>query len=369
MKLILLQYLSDLRERDELDAILPSLLSELGFNVISRPRRGVRQNGVDVAAVGPDDADNGKTKLFLFTIKPGNLTRNLWADRSPQAIHPSLDEIQEAYIHSRIPDEYKHLDIAICVCIGGELEEALQTQWTGYVQNKTTDRICFRLWNGDKLAQLLLSGVLSDELLATPLRTHFRKAIAMVDHPDVAYRFFVLLIRSLFDENGCDRSRLTRLRQVYISLWILYVWARDIRNLDAPYVASEYAILRIWNDCRHLIERHGKEAADCFLVFEQAIQLHFQIAEEFLIEKLSPYADKSFAMSLAVESRSPVDVNLALFEQLGRFSLLGLWYHWAASKQSHEDDAHAFLEARNHVLATVVRMINSKPNPLFSDSR
>ena len=52
MKLILKEYLANLRERDELDAILPDLLSELGFTVLSTPARGTKQHGVDVAAVG-----------------------------------------------------------------------------------------------------------------------------------------------------------------------------------------------------------------------------------------------------------------------------------------------------------------------------
>ena len=50
MKLILKQYLSSLKERGELDAILPDLLSQLGLNVFSRPGRGTRQDGVDVGS-------------------------------------------------------------------------------------------------------------------------------------------------------------------------------------------------------------------------------------------------------------------------------------------------------------------------------
>lgn len=52
MKLIIKEYLSSLKERDELDAVLPDLLSQLGLNVYSRPARGTRQDGVDVGAVG-----------------------------------------------------------------------------------------------------------------------------------------------------------------------------------------------------------------------------------------------------------------------------------------------------------------------------
>ena len=66
MKLIVREYLGSLRERGELDVILPDLLSQLGLNVFSRPARGTRQDGVDVAAVGK--FDNDESRVFLFAI-------------------------------------------------------------------------------------------------------------------------------------------------------------------------------------------------------------------------------------------------------------------------------------------------------------
>ncbi len=73
---IIRQYLAALRERGELDAILPDLLSQLGLNVYSRPGRGTRQDGVDVAAVGA--LEDCTEKVYLFSIKPGDLTRKAW---------------------------------------------------------------------------------------------------------------------------------------------------------------------------------------------------------------------------------------------------------------------------------------------------
>lgn len=94
MKLILKEYLSSLRERGELDAILPDLLSQLGLNVYSRPGRGTRQDGVDVGAVG--SLDDGPEKVYLFSIKPGDLTRKGWDGDSVQSLRPSLNEIIDA---------------------------------------------------------------------------------------------------------------------------------------------------------------------------------------------------------------------------------------------------------------------------------
>jgi hypothetical protein len=94
MKLVFRQYLASLKERKELDAVLPDLLSELGYTVISRPTIGTRQYGVDAAAVGRD-AD-GRRKLFLFSIKQGDLTRADW-DGSPQALRSSINDILDVH--------------------------------------------------------------------------------------------------------------------------------------------------------------------------------------------------------------------------------------------------------------------------------
>ena len=363
MKLILRQYLADLRERDELDAILPVLLSEIGFTVLSTPSRGTRQAGVDVAAVGPDEDDSGRRKLFLFAIKPGDLGRRDWDADNPQAPRQSLNEILDSYIHSRIPKQYQELEIAICLCIGGEMREDVRAQWAGYVEtHRDKPDICFREWNGDRLAELLSSGVLKEGLLETELQGDFRKSIAMVDHPDVSYRFFTQLVRGLLYNNATSRKAITRLRQVYICLWILFVWAREAGNLEAPVRASEYALLHIWNHCRSLLGQRAKGKNARLAVLQQTLTLHLLICNELIIKKIGAYADKPFALSMAVGSQSPVDVNLALFEQFGRINLLGIWKHWLAGLPNTPEERVTQLSTeRNQALQMAINVVECNP--------
>jgi hypothetical protein len=181
MKLMIREFLASLREREELDAILPDLLSELGYTIISRPRRGTRQHGVDIAAVGQDD--DGQRKVFLFSVKQGDLTRQDW-DGTPQALRSSLNEIQDAYIPSRIPKKYQDLPVVICLCIGGEILEQVADVVNGYTSKCTTDRVAFDQWNGDRIAEFILAGILREEILPRALRSSFQKSVAMVDEPD-----------------------------------------------------------------------------------------------------------------------------------------------------------------------------------------
>ncbi|NWE23957.1 hypothetical protein HX803_32525, partial [Pseudomonas sp. P7548] len=85
IQLVLSHYLSGLRERDELDALLPDLLLAMGHSVLSRAQVGVNQGGVDVLSTQVN-AD-GETEAFLFVIKFGNVNRNDFYS-GQQAIHP-----------------------------------------------------------------------------------------------------------------------------------------------------------------------------------------------------------------------------------------------------------------------------------------
>lgn len=163
VKQILREYLAQLKEREELDAILPDLLSELGFHVYSRPQRGTAQHGVDIAAVGKD-SDDGIRKLYLFSVKRGDLTRQDW-DQGDQALRPSLNQIRDAYIPTKVPRKYAALPIVICLVFGGGIKEQIQLEVRNYIAANTTSTISYEEWDGDKLAGLMIDGLLRERVL------------------------------------------------------------------------------------------------------------------------------------------------------------------------------------------------------------
>jgi hypothetical protein len=334
MKLLFRSYLASLRERDELDAILPDLLSELGYTVYSRPQRGTTQAGVDIVAVGNDE--DGERKLFLFSVKQGDLTRQSWDSATPQALRPSLNEILDTYIPTRIPKRYQKLKIVICIVFGGDMQEQVRGAVNGFIKRNSSKRISFDEWNGDKLAGLLLQGVLREEIMPKALRSHFQKAVAMVDEPDIAYSHFARLIDELCRSASGERAQIRAARQLYIGLWVLFVWARDVNNVEAPYRVSELLLLHIWNLLRPYIGKKSKANRAITIVLRHTIQLHLTIASELLERKILPHAGARDAISVAVRTRSSVDVNLRLFDVLGRVALTGLWVHWLID---HDPDA------------------------------
>ncbi|EPR22616.1 hypothetical protein L905_20540 [Agrobacterium sp. TS43] len=327
MKLVIREYLASLRERGELDAVLPDLLTELGFTIYSRPARGTRQYGVDVAAVG--NGRDGVRRVHLFSVKSGDLDRNEWNTASPQSLRPSLDEILDHYIASRIPPEYAALPIAICLTFGGAIDEQVRAEVTGYMTRNTTERISYEEWNGDRLADVILDGILREGLLPPVLRSHLRKSVAMVEEPDVALDHFGRLLRALADTPGATAAaRLSQARMINICLWIMFVWAREANNVEAPYRASERAKLEVWHLLKADIGRSGKTAEAAGFVINELFELHFVIWDELFEKKILPHANARHALSSAVGSHASLDVNLKLFELVGCLALRGLWLVW-----------------------------------------
>jgi hypothetical protein len=364
MKLMIKQYLASLKERGELDAMLPDLLSELGFNVISKPGRGTRQYGVDAVAVGKDPKDGAK-KVFLFSIKAGDLGRADWAV-GEQGLRASLIEARDYYVPTHIPGRYADLPVVICACFGGDMSEAVRGLVEQFFRQEQTASIEFQEWNGDLLAELLMSGVLRENALPSPARTSFRKAVALVDEPDIAFAHFSSFIDAL--AKGAvetDRSCLTVVRQINLALWTIFVWARDAGNLEAPYLCAEKAVLSSWAIVASRLGGKSKVKIGLSEAMTNLIGLHLSISQLLLEERVIPFANVQHGLSSAVRSSSSLDVNLKLFDLIGRLALHGLNLCHVAGTMVR---ASASSEAQDSVNGAISRfrealvsLINSNP--------
>ncbi len=362
MKLVFRQYLASLRERRELDAVLPDLLSELGYTVISRPSIGTRQYGVDVAALSPPD-DGSNRKLYLFSLKQGDLTRADW-DGTPQALRSSINDILDVYIPTRVAKAHRRREIVICLCFGGDVQEAVRDNVTLFTNGLTRDGLSFEEWNGDYLAGLLVDGVLREQLVRPELRTHFQKAVAMVDEPEVAFTHFAGLIRGLCATAGTTpRQRTTILRQLYICLWVFFAWARDTGNIEAPYRASELMLLHAWQLIHQDVAKTSAASTEIGIAYADLINLHFLIWDSLVGEKILPFVDVQHAISVAVDSAAAADVNLKLFETLGRIAMRGLWHLWLKGETALLPEARADWDSSEAAALAqqIVQLIRNNP--------
>lgn len=160
MRIILREYLGMLRESGEFDALLPDLLREMQFVPLSAPQQGVRQAGVDLAAVGNDA--NGQRSLWLFVLKRGDLGRKDW-DTLPQSIHPSLNEILDVYLRNNVAPEHQGLPVRIVVATTGDFKQEIQQNLVGYADRIKREGLDLETWNGDRVAELMEQYLLTEK--------------------------------------------------------------------------------------------------------------------------------------------------------------------------------------------------------------
>ncbi|UYG06680.1 hypothetical protein [Halomonas sp. M4R1S46] len=318
MKLILKQYLSGLKERSELDAILPCLLSQMGLNVFISPTRGVKEYGVDIAAVGK--IGDAQEKVYLFSVKAGNLTRSTWSGNTDQALRPSLDEILDAFIPSRIPPEHKTKPIVICMCFGGDVSSGIRQEVTGYTSRMSNDSLNFEEWNGDKLSDLIIENLLQQELLPNDWQSLLRKSLALLDEPQASHIHFQRLVREILNGIDDDTDKITRsLNCVNLCLWVLFSWCREGRNLESAYLSAEFSALYAWR------VRKASSKTKVVSAYEGLLETYNKITNNFLDECIIPFVDQQHAISVAVNSPCSIDINLKLFDLLGRLAVKGQW--------------------------------------------
>lgn len=364
---IVREFFRSLKERHELDVIIPELLTAMGYEVISRPMTGTRQYGADVAAVGIDE--DGIRKLFLFVIKMGDLTRDEW-DVGAQSVRPSLNEVRDAYLSGLAP-AHKGLPVVVCITVGGLVRENVLRQVNGYMETQSRGGIEFRLWTGDTLTGRIVDGALREEVFAPELRSHLRRAAALVEEPEASFSQFTRLVDKVVGNDALDP--VARVRILYLALWILRVWAREAGNLEAPYRASEIVVLRSWALLWPGMESDRSRTKAACHSFVEIVALHLAIWDELYVGRILPHAASTHALSYAVRSQHALDVNLSLFETLGRVAAGGLWKIWLHPQmQKMPGPVHAPRGELVEIAVSLARMIEANPvlcTPATEDQR
>jgi len=331
MKLILKEYLRSLKERNELDALLPDLLTEMGMIVTSLPQRGTRQNGVDIMAVGKKSKQDDT--VFLFSVKDGDLNRTHWNGESDQALRPSIEEIFDVYIPNRIPEEHKNKKIVICLCFGGNILEQVRENVSSYIAQKTTDRISFEEWNGDKVAELIIQHLLKESLLPIGFREELRRSIAMIEEPESSVQYFHSLLK-LIEQSGLKTIR--KIRLINLSLWVLYSWARNLDNLESIYLSCEKSIFTSWIIIKDIYTQTNKEAKEIKSTFDNVLRTYRKISENY-IDKIKPFCHTKYTISANSHYGNHINTNLKLFDILSRFSVYAFWLYFDIQNESDEN--------------------------------
>jgi len=334
MRLILAQYLRTLKERDEFDRLLPDILLAMGYVPVSKPQTGVRQYGVDLAAVGMS-LEDGVKELLCLVIKRGDIGRSEW-DSGPQSVRQSLNEIFDVYLKTHVKPENESLRKRIVLATTGDLKQDTQINWDNYAKEHSA-RAILNFWGGDQISIHIEKYMFNEHIFDAEDRTDLRKSLALAgeldyDQKDLHRLFLRVLGLSdqgvLAEPSGRRRDLVKALRVVGLSAQIFSHWSEDEGNLKQALFATERAMLWSWHRIQLEVSdeksRYYREFGELFWSsymevarrYIEKLQLHFYVKDG-----LSGYCRESAEFSLVV------------FEQIGIIASIGLGCRLVASDE------------------------------------
>jgi hypothetical protein len=353
MRLIIREYLSLLKEDGELDAILPTLLLAMNIVPLSSAQKGVRQDGVDVSAVGKDE--NGIKTLFLFLVKQGDLSRNDW-DSGPQSVRQSLNDIKDVYLNNRVNIKHQKLPKKIIVSTGGSLKQNVESGWNGYIQNYQVDgELEYEFWGGDKLSSLIEEYLFNEKVIPEALQNRFRKSLVLLSDPsyDLSDYYFVLdelLLNVDFGDLSKQSSKkkmLKALRTINICQNIVYSWAKSEDNLKPAIYCAERTVLHTWDFIRRNNLYGNQKVSTAF--WDNYNTLLSVYTDYFLKIQDHCYVENGFAGY----GHHYLEECLSVFEHLGLISNAGLLYLFLGAGQQNKanlQDAKNISHALKHYI-------------------
>lgn len=323
MRLILAQYLRTLKERDEFDRLLPDLLLTMGYVSVSKPQTGVRQYGVDLAAVGP--AEDGVQELLLLVIKRGDIGRSDW-DSGPQSVRQSLNEVLDVYLKTHVEPGHELLRKRIVLVTTGDLKQDTQINWDNYTKEHSA-RAIFSFWGGDMIAVLVEQYMLNENIFSAEDRAHLRKSLALAGELDYDQRDLHRMFRrqlgiglngELQDQGDQPRNLKKALRVVNLTAQVFSRWSEDEGNLKQALIASERAVLWSW----HRIQLANTDDRDRYYRnFGELWQGYNAVASRYFA-KLQDHL--YVPDGLSGYCRENAEFSLVVFEQIGLIAVIGL---------------------------------------------
>lgn len=359
MKLILAQYLRTLKERDEFDRLLPDLLLAMGYVPISLPQTGVRQYGVDLAAVGISPEDNTQ-ELILLVIKRGDIGRTDW-DSGPQSIRQSLNEVFDIYLNNHIEPAHKDIRKKIVLATTGEIKQDTVINWEGYIKTNAA-RADFSFWGGAKTSVLIEKYMLDEHIFDSEDRAHLRKSLALAGELDYDQKDLHRLFRrqmgigdvgELLQQPAHPRHLEKALRIVNLAAQVFAKWSEDEGNLKQALIASERALLWSW---------HRIQLED----IDKRKQYHPVIAE--LLRTYNAVSFRYFEKirghmyvpdGLTGYCRENAEFSLVVFEQIGIISTIGLCQILTLANDESQQQVN--LESATVVADTLASLIKNNP--------
>jgi len=353
MRFIIQDYLENLKEREELDTILPDLLRAKGFEVVKLAFRGEVEHGVDIAAYGKED---GEEVLFLIQVKAGDIDQRMW-DAGPNSIRATLNNLLDVPFEDLTDPRLRDAKKKVILAHNGGIRENIRPRFNGYIDDEFTLRMDFERWGLDRLAKDIEKYLLNERILPKPYQRLLKRSLVFLDVPDYDLEDFKELLRAVLPKT----KRITKKQRqrffgfARLILELIHNQSKEHDNISPSLEAYEYALLTIWN---WMYKRDLFSKA----IREEFIKIYVRYVTTLIewFNKIQPALRIQDGLSYI--GAEQVEYPLRTFKVIGNISLLSIILVYDFTKVVH--DLH---KESIEALLNLLRNNNSRHRPLLDN--
>ena len=311
MRLIVKEYICQLKEKDELDVLLSQIFVQKGYIADNQPKTGNRQYGVDIQLHNEDE-------LLMLIVKQGNIDREIW-DGSINAVRQSLDEIKDVIINSLTFKE-KEKSIRIIVATNGQKEESIKLNWNNYVNNN-------RIWNEisisiefmgiDDIVKEILDNFFNEYLFDVSLHSAMRKALYFIGEGDYKREYYEKIVDSLIANlEDSKKKKFDKIcATLYLASQMICQYAYDNGNNKISIMVSEYVIIKYW---KYVVENEILEKTR-FIEWLLKFCKSYEKWNDIYVTKIKRIVDKE----VILPNYNVVENRILFYEILGYIASYG----------------------------------------------
>lgn len=348
---IIKQYISSLKEDNELDFIFPILLERMGFRILSTPKqsKGVSQYGRDVVAV---KKKNGVPTLFHFELK-GFTSKNI-TDRNLSEKDGLIESLRASkyttYEDESIPGLNKYPKQYVFVH-NGTVDLNVQPTLNGFIKTEFPEGN-FERWDIEKLTSLF-SKYLFDETIIADDESYrlFKKCLVLLDAEENDYsdisRLIELQLQKLDKaKRNNKRSLLNCFATLRLIVSMVYFYSKDSNNLYPAKYCIDTVVLKSWA----WILKEKKEKTKSVLILFNGLLIQQIIIYEEYVNKILKFAH----VKKSLYSFQP-SLTEQVFYPLRCYDFLGDLIYFYLLADAFQDKESNFDRIRMDALKAIIR--------------
>lgn len=289
---IIKQYISSLKEDNELDFIFPILLERMGFRILSTPKqsKGMSQYGRDVVAV---KKKNGVPKLFLFELK-GFVAKDV-TDRTLNEKDGLIESLRASkytvYEDVSIPN-LKNYPRQYVFVHNGTVDANAQPTLNGFIKSEFPEGN-FERWDLAKLTSLFSKYLFDETLLADDESYRlFKKCLVLLDAEENDYSDISRLIELQLQKlDKAKRDNKRSLQNCFATLRLIvsmvYFYSQESDNLYPAKFCVDTVVLKVW---AWILKGKREKKTSILRLFNGLVMQQMLIYEEY-VNKILQFAN------------------------------------------------------------------------------